>query len=456
MNRQEIEWITQNLFVGNRLWSGEVRGATGRAFDLREIRSPIILFASLGDNITPPQQAFNWVADVYGSTAEIKAQGRVIVGLVHQDIGHLGIFVSGRVAKKEYTQIVSVLKSIETLPPGVYGMQILDRRTVNGKPEYDVQFVEHSLEEISERLNRFKRVDEKPFEAVQKIANFNQHAYELFARPLVEAISNELTARVSRALHPLRVQQWGISDLNPWLAWLGPAAAMVKGQRQKAADDAPARRIEHAASELASASLDFYREIRDAVSEVLFFQIYGNLFSFYLAGDTPGIPEKLERPSHNGELALTQRVVASFDKGGYPEAVARVFALLALRGKPFPLALLNLKQEIVAKYPDLLPNTTLEQQRPIRGMQDLIVHHDCDRALATLPALLKTPGDRRRLLTLLERAMAEEGVRQLDIVPEQFEMLRRIRQVLSKAVRPPAKPRGETKPTQRRRSPQPA
>jgi pimeloyl-ACP methyl ester carboxylesterase len=72
MNREEIEWITQNLFVGNKLWGGEVKSSAGGAFDLRAIRSPIVLFASMGDNITPPQQAFNWVADLYGSTAEIK------------------------------------------------------------------------------------------------------------------------------------------------------------------------------------------------------------------------------------------------------------------------------------------------------------------------------------------------------------------------------------------------
>ena len=109
MNREEIEWITRNLFVGNKLWSGDVKGSAGKAFDLRAIKSPIILFASMGDNITPPQQAFNWVADIYDSTEEIKARGQVIVGLLHQDIGHLGIFVSGKVAKKEHAQIVSVL-----------------------------------------------------------------------------------------------------------------------------------------------------------------------------------------------------------------------------------------------------------------------------------------------------------------------------------------------------------
>ncbi len=82
----------------------------------------------LGDNITPPQQAFNWVADVYGSTEEIKARGQVIVGLMHEDVGHLGIFVSGKVAKKEGAQIASVLKSIEALPPGLYGMQIAEQK----------------------------------------------------------------------------------------------------------------------------------------------------------------------------------------------------------------------------------------------------------------------------------------------------------------------------------------
>src|SRR5262245_19471236 len=61
MNREEIEWITRNLFVGNKLWSGTVSSGDQHVFDLRQIKSPIILFASMGDNITPPQQAFNWV-----------------------------------------------------------------------------------------------------------------------------------------------------------------------------------------------------------------------------------------------------------------------------------------------------------------------------------------------------------------------------------------------------------
>jgi hypothetical protein len=103
----------------DKLWSGAVASGRGRAFDLRAPKVLIVLFASLGDDITPPQQAFNWVAVIYGRAEEIKARGRVIVGLTHENIGHLGVFVSGKAAKEEHAQIVSVLKLIEALPPGL-------------------------------------------------------------------------------------------------------------------------------------------------------------------------------------------------------------------------------------------------------------------------------------------------------------------------------------------------
>ena len=119
MNEEEIRWIVNNLFVGNKLVGRARRGSgPGRYFDLKSIKQPIIVFASMGDNITPPQQAFNWISDLYSSTEEIKANGQTIVGLMHEDIGHLGIFVSGKVAKKEHTQIIEVLKYIQAAPAG--------------------------------------------------------------------------------------------------------------------------------------------------------------------------------------------------------------------------------------------------------------------------------------------------------------------------------------------------
>ena len=317
----------------------------------------------MGDNITPPQQAFNWVADVYGSTDEIKARGQVIVGLLHEDIGHLGIFVSGKVAKKEHAQIVSVMESIEALPPGLYGMQIAESKGADGKPVYDVSFVERRLEEIGAHLNRFKRADEKPFEAVSAVSEFNQRAYELFARPLVQSMSNEYSAKLSREFHPLRFQRWAVSDLNPLLWWLGPAAQAVKAQRQAVGPDDPARKAERMMSELTSASLDYYRALRDAVSEAAFFQIYGNLFSLYLGDQREA--EAPKRAADPRELPFVKEALASIDAGGYPEAVARVAFLLARKGEPLPLSRLQLKQELIGDYRELLPAVP-----PRRGAPD--------------------------------------------------------------------------------------
>jgi hypothetical protein len=79
---------------------GEARLGPGRYFDLKAIKQPIIVFASMGDNITPPQQAFNWIADVYSRPRKSRPTGQTIVGLLHKDIGHLGIFVPARSPKK--------------------------------------------------------------------------------------------------------------------------------------------------------------------------------------------------------------------------------------------------------------------------------------------------------------------------------------------------------------------
>jgi pimeloyl-ACP methyl ester carboxylesterase len=430
LNREEIEWIVENLFVGNQLWSGETRGQAGKALDLREIKAPIILFASMGDNITPPQQAFNWVADVYGSTDAIKAGGQTIVGLLHQDVGHLGIFVSGKVAKKEHTQIVSVLKSIEALPPGLYGMRINETRGADGKTVYDVEFVERELEEISESLNRFERVDEKPFLAAKAVSDFNEQAYELFMRPLVQAFSSDDMAELGREFHPLRFQRWALSDQNPWLWWLGPAAGMVKAQRVAAEKDQPFRQVEQMMSELMSGSLDYFREVRDAMSEALFFETYGNLFLTHMAEGAEALAPRLPGATDSRDLPFVRAALDAMAEGGYQEALARVAALLAPHGLPIPLSRLEVREGLLTDYRELLPDLSRHEMRRLRGEQDIIVRYEPERALETLPLLVPDPGDRERLLTLLDRLLADPRMAGVEGTAEQRQALDRIRTLL--------------------------
>ena len=456
MNREEIEWITRNLFVGNKLWSGDTKGGGGKPFDLRDIRSPIILFASIGDNITPPQQAFNWVADVYGSTDEIKARGQVIVGLLHENVGHLGIFVSGKVARKEYTQIVSVLESIERLPPGLYAMAIHERKDADGKVAYDVDFTERTLEEVTARLNRFERADEKPFEAVNAISEFNQRAYELFAQPLVQSLSNDYSAKLGRQFHPLRSQRWAFSDVNPWLAWLAPAADAVRAQRKPARKDNVVAKAEKAASKAIGASLEYARAVRDAASEAMFFHTYGNVFSLYIADRHEA--EQNGAPMLEGrELPFVAEALASIARGGYPEALARVAAMLARSGEPLPLSTLQLKQELMADYADLLPSIGADEWRRIRGEQEIIVRYEPEQALATLPKLLANPSDRQKLVTLVRKLLADERVRRRQPSAQQLSMIEhvgdaldvpnaaRVRELAVTDATPPKRPRRKKK-----------
>jgi len=429
MNREEIEWITQNLFVGNRLWSGDAKSAAGKVFDLREVKSPIVLFASMGDNITPPQQAFNWVADVYGSTYDIKARGQVIVGLLHENVGHLGIFVSGKVATKEHSQIVSVLKSIEALAPGLYGMKIVETRGAGGTPQYEVEFEEKQIEEVCSRLNRFRRVDEKPFQAVAAVSDFNQRAYELFAQPLVQSLANEYTAKLSRDFQPLRAERWSFSDLNPWLGWLAPAAEMVKAQRQELGPDAAGRRIEKMLSEFTSASLDYYRELRDAASEAMFFQTYGNLFALYLA-DKSGAqagPAPVVAPQ---DLPVVQEALAAVDRGGYAEAIARVASLLMADDQVLPLARLELKRDLMTDYAHLLPDLAPDARRRVRGEQDIIVRYAREQAVATLPKLLADPADRDRFIELLTNLRSDPRLLGHEVSEFDLSVIKEVKDVL--------------------------
>ncbi|MGF6696491.1 pimeloyl-ACP methyl ester carboxylesterase [Paraburkholderia sp. MM5496-R1] len=430
MNREEIEWITRNLFIGNKLWSGEVSGPSGKSFDLRAIRSPIILFASMGDNITPPQQAFNWVADIYSSTEEIKARGQVIVALMHEDVGHLGIFVSGKVAKKEYTQIFNVLETIETLAPGLYGMSIKEGKGADGKTEYEVSLTEHRLEEAVEHFNELRREDEKPFKAVAVVSEFNQRAYELFVQPFVQHASNEMTARLLRDFHPLRLQRWAFSDLNPWVAALRPMADAVKASRQPSSDLEPWRKVEQRGSELISASLDQFRAVRDASIEALFFSIYANLFAMY---DPDRLGEHGAGTSAAADprsLPFVQAALASLRQGGYNEAVARTAFLLAPKGEPLPLSRIETVKQLVDEYADDLPHLPPADWRRIRGEQELIATFEPQQAIQTLPDLLASPEDRNRLLTLLDKLLADRRVLRIPPTPAQEEALRAIRSVL--------------------------
>ena len=399
LNEEEIRWIVNNLFIGNKLSQGEARLGPGRYFDLKSIKQPIIVFASMGDNITPPQQAFNWIADLYSSTEEIKANGQTIVGLIHEDIGHLGIFVSGKVAKKEHTQIFEVLKYIQALPPGLYGMEIHETVQADGEVEYDVTPHERSLEDLK-KLQKYDRVDEKPFEAVAALSELTERAYELLVRPAVRNAMPEWLARLMREWHPLRAQRWMLSDRNPILAGVPAAAAMARAWRQPRAADNAGRRAEQLGSSVVSASLDLYRDLRDATCEAAFFQIYGNLMSLQMADQRAAI--KRQTRFDPRALPAVRQVLDDIDRGGLPEAVVRSGLLVAkLGGGKRRLAQVESVRALLEPT-GVLEGLSEDDLRRVLHDETIVVEFEPTLAKRTLPRLLATLAERRKLNRLFD------------------------------------------------------
>jgi len=184
-----------------------------------------------------------------------------------------------------------------------------------------------------------------------------------------------------------------------------------------------------------------YRALRDAVAEATFFQVYGNLFASYLNDERD--TEPLAPTVDTRELPPVMDALASIYKGGYPEALARVGFLMAHRDEPLPLARVQLASDLLEDYRDLLPDLPRDEVRRIGGEQELIARYEPEKAVATLPLLLAKRKDRERLLTLLERVLADKRVQLIEPSPEQRANLVRIRDVLGAA--DPRRPRAASR-----------
>lgn len=223
MSGKEMEFIVEKLFIGNQLEKGELELEPGRTIDLKDIDDPVVIFASSGDNITPPQQALNWIVKVYDSVDEIRRRNKVIVYLLHPQIGHLGIFVSGKVAKKEHQEIIGSVDLLDRLSPGLYEMTIEEKKSLQGVTDYDVRYEERTFDDILALDDGLE--DEVAFGVVAQVSKMNMQAYQTLLQPVVKLYSNDLTAFMLRWLHPLRMTRYGFSDLNPMM-W--PVKAMAR------------------------------------------------------------------------------------------------------------------------------------------------------------------------------------------------------------------------------------
>jgi pimeloyl-ACP methyl ester carboxylesterase len=393
MNKEEIRWIVENLFVGNRLSHGHALLGDER-IDLRNIRSPIIVFASHGDNITPPQQALNWIADLYRDVNEIKAHGQRIVYLLHDSIGHLGIFVSAKIAGREHEAITDTMRAIEALPPGLYEM-VLEQQP----DRLHIKFAPRGIDDLLALDDG--RDDEEMFAAVAKISELGAHVYDTLVGPSLRALVTEKSAQLMFDTRPLRVERAAFSDRNPLMGAVEGLAAQVRENRQPVAADNPFLHLQQLAADHIEQSWNLFRDTRDALLEATFHMIYGSPWMRLLGAH--GL-EKREEVSASNLLSLpnVRAALANIEHGGEAEATVRMLELVSnARGY---LRRSRLERETTLFHAEE-PWRSMDETHRARLIheQALIVQFAPDKAMSSLPRLLDTEEKRARALDLVMR-----------------------------------------------------
>src|SRR5271154_6893823 len=265
LNAEEIQFIVDQLFVGNKLAAAEITTSDGTAIDLRSIRSPIVVFCSKGDNITPPQQALGWILDLYDNVDEIRSYGQTIVYTVHESIGHLGICVSGGIAKKQHSEFSSNIDLIDTLPAGLYEAVFEAKTADTANPDlatgdWVMRCEERTLDDIR-KLGGNDAADERRFATAARVSEINLAFYRTFVQPFVRATVGAPFAEWMHKMHPLQMQYELFSNTNPMIAQVDSLADQVRANRRPVADDNPFVTMQEIASRQIVAALDGWRQL---------------------------------------------------------------------------------------------------------------------------------------------------------------------------------------------------
>jgi hypothetical protein len=418
LNAEEIQFIVDQLFVGNKLSSGGIQTSDGTMIDLRSIRSPIVVFCSEGDNITPPQQALDWILDLYENADEIRAYGQTIVYSVHETVGHLGIFVSSGVARKEHGEFSSNIDLIDTLPPGLYeavfhkaDSDTANRDLVSG--EWVMKCEARTLDDIR-ALGGNDVADDRRFATAARVSETNLALYRTFAQPIIKNLVNAPVADWLQQMHPLRLQYQIFSDANPFMAPVAALAEQVRNNRKPAAADNPFLALQEAASRQFVSMFDTWRDASETLAERAFLSIYGSPALQAACGVNPDSAAPLRRaPRSPLHRQLIQAKIAElrsrFTIGGLREALVRALIYVGMARASVDERSFEMIRRIRATQ-DEMPRLSLAEFKALVREQYFMLLIDQVAAVAAIPALLPSSADKRRkALAVLREVVAARG-----------------------------------------------
>lgn len=429
LNAEEIQFIVDELFVGNNLAAGKIEMSGGQKVDLRNIRSPIVVFCSKGDNVTPPQQALHWILDCYADIDEIRAYGQTIVYTVHESVGHLGIFVSGGVAKKEHAEFSSNIDLIDVLPPGLYEatFEAKDEETMSSDlvvGQWVMRCEARTLDDIR-AMGGNSSEDERRFAAAKRVSEINLAAYQKYLQPLIKSMVTPQMADMARNLHPLRMQYEALSSQSPWMTAVKSAAEEIEDNRKPVSKDNPFLAFQEQMSKQIVHALDSWRDTQEALSETLFLNVYGSpAVQAALGIDPKSEPSRRREMSAEHRAMLEKRIVelkSGIGDGGLPEAAIRALLYIgSARGMVDERSIEALRQ---VRRDHSGQRLTLPGFKMLVREQFFMLLLDPEGALAAIPKLLPEDANQRRsAFAAMREVLSASG----DITGERADRLQRV------------------------------
>jgi pimeloyl-ACP methyl ester carboxylesterase len=412
---EEMQWMVDNLFIGNKFSTGQIITSDGIRLDLREVKTPIICFCSHGDNITPPQQALDWILDNYQSVDEIRECGQRIFYNIDPKVGHLAIFVGTKVAAKNHAEFINNMELIDAMPPGLYEIVITEKpgtETFSSAEagDFDLLIEERGLDDIR-ALGCNSPEDEREFAAVAHVSEFNNAVYQTFLQPWIKMMSGPQQARAAIELNPLRLGYSLLADRNPMMRAVAPLANSVRAERTPASADNLFITMQQQFSKTMIDALNLYRDVRDELVERIFHSVYGSLLVQAACGISPDDGPPRARPGLVPSVLAAaeeekRRLKGRIAEGNVLDAAARVSVYIFKAQHRIDKSAFDALRKLLLAHPEVSPagfKAAVREQWAILAMDERA-------AIEALPQLLPADAAERRALSdTLQATVAAAG-----------------------------------------------
>ena len=239
----------------------------------------------------------------------------------------------------------------------------------------------------------------------------NDDMYRIFLSPWVRAGISDTTAETIRQMHPLRVERYAFSDLNPFMQPVKIMAETVKPYRQPVSEENPFLAMETVFSEIVQTGLNYYRDMRDLTQEFWFKSLYGAPWMKWLfdlpeqVGRKRTAARKIDKKTRLRRKAWAQMAAV---EGGFIEAMVRIFIAVAGANRTLDKRQFTVAEKIF-KANSRLSKPAADNYKVMIKEQARVLELNEKLALEGLAQLLPTRKDRIEAFTIAKQiASADE------------------------------------------------